>query len=566
MASCIPRAVAQGRGPDASELYARGSAAFAAGRLDEARNVFTQLVRQYPKVAAAHVALGTVLLAQGRSREAVSELSTAHRIDPRDGHALLTLGIAQKDSAQYADAVNSFRSAVEAGTTLSERETLAFAVALSGNGAPAEAEVLLKAAVERGETSAALLDALGTVTAQQRRYEQAEAQLEAALTADVRYVPAHAHLGSVLLALHQPAPAASEFKKAVDLGDASSATAAQFGRALVELNRADDAVAVLEPALQRDPSSLHLMYALALARQAQGDAAASLALFAKFVAAEPENAEALTNYGLALVQTGDAAGGLRRYQAALAHSDNALLRQNIGVAYLQQSDLDHALEQFRAGLAKEPGSVQLHYDLGLALKLKDDVAGATAELRKTEELDPNLPDAPYTLGVLEMQQGRFQEAAQQLQKAVMLEPHNGEAWALLGSVYRQGGESEKAAEALRQAIKLQPDAPGPHITLASVMQESGDRASATAERKIAANLSRVAVNAQRATFSLRSGRALLAQGKATDALVQMQAAVTAAPNSAEAHRGLADALQQTGQSAEAKAEREKAAALDPAKR
>ena len=152
---------------------------------------------------------------------------------------------------------------------------------------------------------------------------------------------------------------------------------------------------------------MDVLYTLALAKQAQGDVAGALPLFQRAAAAMPHNAEALTNYGLALVQNGEAAAGLRMYEQALAAGgDGPLLRQNMGVAYLQANDVEHAIQQFRTGLATAPEDVQLHYNLGLALKLRDDVSGATAELERAAALDPRLPDPPYTLGVLEMQQGQ----------------------------------------------------------------------------------------------------------------------------------------------------------------
>ena len=139
--------------------------------------------------------------------------------------------------------------------------------------------------------------------------------------------------------------------------------------------------------------------------------------------------------------------------------------------------------------------------------------------------------------------------------AVALLPENGDAWAVLGSVYRQAGEPGKAADALRRAIALLPDQPGPHITLGSVLAEGGDTAGAATERKTAAELSRAAVNAQKAQFALKSGRALLEGGKPGDAEAQLKAAIAAEPNSAEAHLLLAEALDRQGRHAEASLER-----------
>jgi Flp pilus assembly protein TadD len=94
-----------------------------------------------------------------------------------------------------------------------------------------------------------------------------------------------------------------------------------------------------------------------------------------------------------------------------------------------------------------------------------------------------------------------------------------------------------------------------------VLSDQGQKAEAAAERKQAAALTRVAVSRQRATFATNTGNMLLAKGQVADAIQRFQDAVTSDPNYAEAHTGLATALERQGRTAEAAAEREKAAAL-----
>ena len=141
-----------------------------------------------------------------------------------------------------------------------------------------------------------------------------------------------------------------------------------------------------------------------------------------------------------------------------------------------------------------------------------------------------------------MQQGRFAESAASLERAVALRPSNGDAWVELGSVYKQLGDMEKAVPALRQAMVVAPEQPGPHITLAAILAGQGKREEAAAERKIGADLTRVAVSRQKAAFGMQSGEALMKQGKAAEAVAQFESAVEAAPTSPEAHEALAGAL------------------------
>jgi Flp pilus assembly protein TadD len=161
-----------------------------------------------------------------------------------------------------------------------------------------------------------------------------------------------------------------------------------------------------------------------------------------------------------------------------------------------------------------------------------------------------------------MQAGRFGDAESQLRHTLELRPQNGDAWAVLGSVYKQDNKLPEAADALRRAIALLPNQPGPHITLAGVLTAQGQRTEAATERKQAAELTRVAVNRQRAMFATNTGNMLLAKGQVADALSQFQDAVESDPNYADAHTGLATALARQGRMVEAAAEREKATGLE----
>jgi Flp pilus assembly protein TadD len=160
-----------------------------------------------------------------------------------------------------------------------------------------------------------------------------------------------------------------------------------------------------------------------------------------------------------------------------------------------------------------------------------------------------------------MQQGNFAEAATQLITATTLQPQNGDAWALLGSVLKDAGDSAGAAEALKKAIALEPMQPSLHIQLAALESEAGDKSAAAADRKVAAELSRAAISRQRASFALKSGRALLSENKIPEAIVQLDTAVQADPTLPEPHTLLANAYAREGKPAEAGQERQKAEAL-----
>ncbi|HWZ52236.1 MAG TPA: tetratricopeptide repeat protein [Granulicella sp.] len=512
-----------------------------------------------------------MLLAQGDFKAALKELERAHALNAADTSATLNLARVQNSLSDSTAALSLFHEALASPNppTLSPDEAIAFAASLSAAGQSTEAETQLMEALLRAPDSAPLEDALGSLLARSGRTEEALPHFKRAATLDPSLPQAQYLLGASTLVLGQPEAAIAPLRLAATAMPESFDAHLQLGRALSAMHRDAEALVELHRAaeLRAANTPADASYALALALEASGDAAASIPLFAAATTASTVSTlgnATLINYALALVQTGDARGALPLYAKALTMGpDSATLREDYGVAYLQQADLDHAIAQFDAGVALDRQNAQLHYDLGLAYKLKDDLSHAVSELERAAALDATLPDPAYTLGVIYMQQGRFAEAATQLRLVTKLQPANGGAWALLGGVLRDEDDSSGAIEAIQHAAELEPDQPSLHVQLAALLARTGKPELAAAERKRAAELSRAAVSQQRATFALKSGRALLAEGKLSEAIVQLTAAADAAPQLAEPHTLLADALSRQGKLAEAALERQRAAALQP---
>ena len=592
--------------PDA--LYRSGYAAYSRGDLEAAHASFAKLVQIAPQIAVGHAAYGEVLLAQGQVTAALEQLERAQQLDPGASATQVALGEVHLAMGQPHQAADAFSRSVTMGAVLSPEESRGFATALALDGQPASAMDALQHALASGEKSpqqlALLEDDLGTLLAWQGRFREAAQHFTSAAAANSTLAAAFGHLGSALLDMPQPdaASAVIELRRAVELAPGQVFYLIELGRALTATQQDAEAILVLRKAVLAaeqhagSPAAAHrpaasafqtrkgallaeaaatpaslgagqrgadereqARYALALALQAGEQPAEALPLLAAHATAHPRDEAALTNYALALVQTGDARRATGLYQQALALGpDTATLREDYGVAYLQESDLDHALEQFRAGLALEPDNPHLHYDLGLAYKLKDNLSAAIPEFTRAEALDPTLPDPPYTLGVIHMQQGEFGLAATELEKTVALQPTNAAAWAVLGSVYKEDSDPARASRALRQAIALDPSQPSTHVTLAAILAQGGDQPGAAEERRQAADLSRAAVSQQRASFALKSGQALLAQGKLKEAEAQLRTAIQAAPRDPSGHLALAEVLGREGREADAALERQQA--------
>lgn len=551
------------RGTDrATAAFRAGYEAANAGELEKARRSFAEVVRLAPQVPEGHAALGSVLLSLGQSKEASAELQKGLALRPNDPGMEINLALADVRIGNAAEAVTLFGKAVASRAPLPPDAEIGYAQALVATGDRNAALNRLRAAATATPDSATLHDALGSLLAQQEQWDAAEPEFARAIELDPGLVAARLHLATVLLSLHQPATAVTTLEPARAAQPNDPAVLTTLALAHSAQGDYEQALPLAEAAVRLAPQNVDAKYQKAIALQGLGRDREALPLFESVVAAQPRNAAALTNAALALVQQGRAKDAMPLYQrAAVLTPSDPVVHQDLGVAYLQQSEIEDAIREFQTGLKLDDKNQQLHYNLGLAYKLKDDTGHAVPELEEAARLDPQSPDPPYTLGILYMQTGRFDDATAQLRHTLELRPQNGDAWAILGSVYKQQNKLPEAEDALQHAIALLPAQPGPHINLAGVLSQEGKRDQAAAERKAAAELTRVAVNLQRATFATNTGNMLLAKGQVADAIERFQEAVTSDPGFADAHTGLATALARQGRAAEAAAEREKAKSL-----
>uniref|UniRef100_A0A372IMY3 Tetratricopeptide repeat protein n=1 Tax=Paracidobacterium acidisoli TaxID=2303751 RepID=A0A372IMY3_9BACT len=557
---------------EANAAFRSGYDAASRGDLATARLRFEHVVQLAPTIEEGHSALGAILCQLGEYPAAIVELEKALRLKPADRAAQenLALAYAQSGNAHAALALFDRLSTSAEAPPLTSDLLAAWARALAAAGQSDMAIAKTRDAIAASPHSAALYDQLGSLYAQTEHWSQAQAAFEEAIQMDATLAAAHLHLGITLSREQQPLSAVAELTVATQLAPQNALAQIELGKALAAADQDENAVPHLQKAIDLSPPEALLTEAqnqLAMAWQRLGEADKAIPLFRQVVAAQPRNVSALSNLAIALIQTGDATTAVDfcRRALAIAPADPQVL-QDLGIAYLQRSDIDDSIQEFRQGLAAAPDNAQLHYNLGLAWKLKDDLPNAVLELETAARLDPSSPDAPYTLGILYMQSGRFDDAAKNLRAALDRRPTNGDGWAVLGSIYHQQSKYDEAAAALHKAIDLMPNQPGPHITLASVLQEEGKQQEARAERKMAADLTRVAVNRQRAMFDTNTANSLLQKGEISDAVSRYQSAISDDPTYAEAHRRLAMAYEREGRTTDALEESNRAAALDTAHR
>ncbi len=548
----------------ADAAYKSGQAALAGRDLNSALVDFEKVVRLAPQAEQGHSALGAVLLSLGQTPRSIRELEKALAMKPSDETAQLNLAVAYGQSGATARALPLFAK-VEASANarklaLPPYVLAAHARALAGTQ-PTQAIHRMQGAVLAEPANAEYQDELGSLYARQAAWPDAEKHFIEAARLNPDLASAHLHLALSLQAESKPG-ALEELTRASQLAPEDLTANLELGKAFVARDKDSEAIPIFKHLLQVHPEATVAGYQLALALQRTGHAPESIPYFEAVIRAEPENPEALTNLGMALMQVQRAKDAIPHLQKAVQLTPEvAIAHQDLAAAYIQLNQLTDAVAQLRLALHLSPDAPQLHYNLGVALKMEDDAAGAIPELEIAGKQNPSAPEPPYLLGVLYMQTGRYADAARELDRSLRLQPDNGDGWATLGSVYAKLDNLSQATSALREAIRQLPRQPDPHLTLAAVLARQGNPAEAAAERKQAGELMRANMNRQRAEVATHSANSLLESGKLDDAIAQFKDALSYDANYAEAHNGLANALERHGDSAAAAAERQRAQEL-----
>ncbi|TAK99228.1 MAG: tetratricopeptide repeat protein [Rhodospirillaceae bacterium] len=166
------------------------------------------------------------------------------------------------------------------------------------------------------------------------------------------------------------------------------------GRSLLDLRCAAEAVQGLRLAVAANPKNAvaHFNFGLALEQVGQWDAAAEAYRVA--TTGQTPYPEAWNNLGLVLERIGQAAAAAAAFEAAINEApDFHMARANLGALLIDQGHLAAAIRACAAATASDPTDVSAHINLGVALLEQGRHREARAAFAAACELSPENRDA-----------------------------------------------------------------------------------------------------------------------------------------------------------------------------
>ncbi len=199
---------------------------------------------------------------------------------------------------------------------------------------------------------------------------------------------------------------------------------------------------------------------LAMSEHGAGRFDAAESLYARLLAREPAQPDALHLLGVLQAQRGhhDQAAELIA-RAIAANPGEAMFHNNLGNVCVERGRFDEAEAHFVHAIELDPGRLDALNNLGVLLGRRGKPEGAEKLLLKVVELAPDFADARQNLANHYLRVGRLGDAVQQCFDGLIVAPRSAALRRILGLAYSTMGMKDEAVAVYRAWLDAEPDNP-----------------------------------------------------------------------------------------------------------
>jgi predicted O-linked N-acetylglucosamine transferase (SPINDLY family) len=363
------------------------------GRLDQAAQLYGQILERDPANFAALQFLGVLRGQQGRHAEALRLIEAALKVQPRDFGALANYGQMLVAAGRLQDSLGAFDRALAIRPDFFEAlynkataliQLNRFAEAVSSYD---KALVLRPNSAECHYNRGIALAALGWM-------EEAVTSYDRAIAANPGFASALDNRGNMLRQLGRLDQALESYDRALLLSPGAARVHYNRGVVLSDLKRHPEALASYEKAIASEAGFADAWLNRGISLLEVERFSAALESFDKALALSPGNIEMLSNRGAALWHLGRKAEARTVYDSVLAaRPDHASSLLNRAILFQESGDLQRALTDYDKVTAVQPDNARAWNGRGAVLQAMKRPAEALADFEKALALDSRLADA-----------------------------------------------------------------------------------------------------------------------------------------------------------------------------
>ncbi len=484
------------------------------------------------------------------------------------GGKILLARIASSERKGEASAIQTLESITQQGA-LASSEELVNAFTLLGDihlvrSRISKAEAAYGAALKLEPKAPGALRGLGEALFRAGRYSEAQARFEAGAQADPDDLDAKVGVAKSKFMLERVEDANESLNKLAEAHPKSVLTAYWRGRVLEargerELAEKSYRVAIGQKA-DGDPMLVESYIALALLENQQGKADAALATLNAARERFPSTPAIHRALGDVALTQGRYAEAKTEFERALAlDPEDLATRFRLGVALRRDSKFEDAIRAFDSVAAVDSEFPGLALERGLLYEATGKTELALKQYEEARAKAPNDPDLLLRVGCGYASAGRTKEAEELLRKVLSLRPTSAETQHCLGrALLAEGSRLADALRLLERATELDPHRAEYYLFVGWAANEAGNVTKAQRALDEAIKLDQGLADAYWQRGVLRSR-----QGAVKDAIADLTRALSLKPSRHEAHAALADAYYDLGREPLALGEWQKAVEAQP---
>lgn len=549
------------KGPDqiAALKTLQGQSLLVQGRTDEARDHFVEALAQVAGYGPALLAIAESELADGEvvaTQQAMSRARLAKDLDPVEllrveANLAFKLG-------RFDEAVAYYRQALKqrGGDPILRR---GLAVSQLRQGQPEQANETLDSmlAVNPNDGDAIALKARAAL--QMQDYQTA-AELAGAVVgfgADERRVGPLFTAGAASLLNGSPHQAREYLSRYLAQRPEDGNARRLLGQALLQADDAEEAYSVLKPLTDAAEGDARLLSEVALAAAAAGAAEDAVALLEQAVELEPDDATLKARLAAVKLTTTDRRAGLEQLeQIARDDEGHALLALEASINRLMHGELDAAIATAGDAQQLAPDATVPRLVQAIALLRAGQLDGAEAAFTDLLEQQPDHVAARTGMAEIHLRRGEPDRAVSAFEKLAEENPDDVTLRINIASAELQAGRRIQAQERLEAIIADHRDSTAARAALATlyvqdalpdqaieVLQDTRDR--------------------EDPAVIIATAQAHLIADRPADAVALLEPLVAAQPGSAQARLALAKAYERNGDGAGAERMLEAALEITP---
>jgi len=434
-------------------------------RFPEARQLNDEILKANPNDENALVYQAEMQISGGDVNGAAQKLETVIKNNPKNAEGHYALGVAYDKSGYTERAESEWREALRLQPTmLDAARSLALAAMRQGDPATLDEASSQLIVLQPTSPEGYSLRALANIN--RKRFGEAEQDIRRAIAIAPQSAFGYAQLGNLKLVQKQYSEATAAYQEALNRNPNSSDALRGLTNTMIAQNQVDKAIAAIHSQISKSPANSNFYDLLGtILFLNKKDLTGAEAAFSKSISLEKQNSDAL----LKLCQV-QAAKGVMDQAIATAQQGTTDNPRNVdlyillGRFYESKSDWTRAEAAYRNALNVNPQHPLASNNLArLMLQTGGNLDVALSLAQTAHRSMPSSPLIADTLAWVHYQKGAYQSAIGLLQEALNLQekvhaPDNSEIHYHLGMAYAKSGQTSLARQQLERAIKLNPKA------------------------------------------------------------------------------------------------------------